>query len=121
MSDAFPGARYRSKGYAVTGTAAETVITPGDGSYLEITGVSICTDDGSPSTFSMHWIDSSDRECPATGWILVYEATVPAAGHLRYEMLPLHLDPGDSLTITGEANLVVTTTALESSRNVGIG
>ena len=117
MSDVHPNTRYRTVGYAIANTSKVAALTCGAGSYIDLTGASICASAGSGRALSLYYYSAVQ----AAEFTISYEVTVPNVGHLHVVFDPLHLNPGDEFRVEGEADMDVVMSLIEGGRNVGIG
>ena len=107
---------YHSVGAKPTDTNPLTVLTCPTSGYLGffITWISIADDGGAARTATLTWTDNS---ATAT-YTLVHDQAIPANDRIEVKPVPLVLEPGDSLSLTGSAaGVEITVSYVEVSRN----
>lgn len=115
MTTVFPGARYLTKGTALTGTSATACYTCGAGVYADGVALNIAPAGGVGGNVTITWYDASS----ATSFTQVEEIVLATNANSSWN-LALHFEPGDELRVAGESGMHVTITVLEAGRNAGV-
>jgi len=116
MTDVHPNTRYQTEGKKLTGTTKTACLVTGAGSYMEVTGGTVCASAGSAGNLTVYWYDASTD----TEFTVAYEVEVPAVGNLRLAFDPVHMDPADEIRLAGENNMHVILSYIGAGRNLGI-
>ena len=100
MAAVAPRSDYRTEFKALTGGTKTDCFTVPTGFWWDVTALSVCASTGSAGTATIAIFDNS----ASTEFVLRYTDEVPATAALEYEGLPMHLEAGDIIRVTG-ANL----------------